>query len=134
MRGRPTRSTLWPSLDFYRRSATLSAESLAESLDDLIRSHLETLEAAPGDTRAFLALEKLYGEHGRVEDLVDLYEARARSGPDPGSVPELLVKAADLARRRLGNPARAEELYRLALGADPRHAEALRAVAELCEE
>ena len=53
----------------------------ATSLDEQIRSHLETLEAAPGDVHAFQALEELYEKASRWEDLVSLYEGRARAVP-----------------------------------------------------
>ena len=107
--------------------ATLSTATLEER----IRHHLETLEAAPGDKEAFKALEALYQKHARFEELLRLYEERARLIPEPGAAPELLEKAAELARQKLRDPARAEALYRQVLDAAPRHAGALRAVAEL---
>ncbi|HEX9244363.1 MAG TPA: tetratricopeptide repeat protein, partial [Anaeromyxobacter sp.] len=104
----------------------------APSLDEQIRSHLETLEAAPGDLRAFRALEALYEGASRWEDLVALYEGRARLVHEPGA--PLLARAANLARAKLGNVARAEELYRRLLRTDPGHPEALRSVVDLLEE
>ena len=98
-----------------------------------IRAHLAALEAAPADAQAFSALESLYQRHDRWEDLVSLYEGRARRGPGAGAG-ALLVKAADLAHRRMRNAARAEELYRQVLHADPRNVAALRAMIELHEE
>ncbi|HEX9049155.1 MAG TPA: tetratricopeptide repeat protein, partial [Anaeromyxobacter sp.] len=103
----------------------------APSLDDQIRSHLETLEAAPGDVQAFEALEALYENASRWEDLVALYEGRARSVP-PGA--PLLARAATLAHTKLRNVARAEELYRQLLQAEPAHEGALRSMTGLLEE
>jgi golgin subfamily B member 1 len=77
------------------------------TLDERIRHHLETLEAAPGDKGAFEALETLYRNHGRLEEMLRLYEERARLVPEPGVAPELLEKAAKLARKELKDPERA---------------------------
>jgi golgin subfamily B member 1 len=106
----------------------------APTLDDQIRTHLETLEAAPGDLQAFSALETIYEKAARWEDLVVLYESRARLVADPGAAPPLLAKAANVAHRKLRNVARAEELYRLLLRTEPGDRAALRELAELCEQ
>ncbi|HEX9309014.1 MAG TPA: tetratricopeptide repeat protein, partial [Anaeromyxobacter sp.] len=104
----------------------------APSQDEQIRSHLETLEAAPGDLRAFQALESLYETASRWEDLIALYEGRARIVHEPGA--PLLAKAASLAHTKLRNVARAEELYRQLLRTDPAHPEALRSMVDLLGE
>ena len=104
----------------------------APSLDEQIRSHLETLEAAPGDPCAFEALESLYEQASRWEDLVALYEGRARLVPEPGA--PLLAKAATLARTKLRNVARAEELYRQLLHAQPADPGALAALGQLLQD
>ncbi len=106
----------------------------APSPDDQIRHYLETLEAAPGDSEAFAALEALFQSSQRYEDLVKLYEGRARLVPERTAAPGLLAKAAELAHHQLRNATRAEDLYRLLLHADPGHAVALRSVVELAEE
>jgi tetratricopeptide (TPR) repeat protein len=98
--------------------------------DDLIRTHLETLEATPGDREAFEALEALYEEASRWEDLIALYEGRARI-QEPAT--PLLAKAANLAHVKLRNVARAEELYRQLLRSDPAHPAALRSMVEILE-
>ena len=100
----------------------------APTLDEQIRAHLETLEAAPGDTHAFEALEALYEGASRWEDLVALYEGRAQATHAPEA--PLLAKAASLAHTKLRNVARAEELYRQILRADPANRAALGALAE----
>src|SRR6476620_9726196 len=97
-----------------------------------IRSSLDPVEASPDDARAFVALEALLPESHRWEDLVRLYEKQARA---PGNIAaELLAKAAEVARRRLKNRARAEELYRLLLQNDPRNTAALSSLVEITEE
>jgi tetratricopeptide (TPR) repeat protein len=102
----------------------------APTLDEQIRTHLETLEAAPGDLQAFDALVGLYESAGRWEDLVALYEGRARVVPGA----PLLARAANLARVRLKNVARAEALYRQLLRLDPANPDALHDLCELLEE
>ena len=102
-------------------------------MDEQIRAHLETLEAAPGDVAAFRALEGLYERGGRAEELLALCEARARLLP-PAEAAPLWLKAADLARLSLGQPGRAEALYRALLAVVPGHAGALSALATLAEE
>lgn len=104
----------------------------APSLDEQIRSHLETIEAAPGDVQAFRALEDLYAQASRWEDLVALYEGRARLVPEPGA--PFLAKAANLARSKLRNTVRAEGLLKQLLQAEPAHAEALHAMSAILEE
>jgi tetratricopeptide (TPR) repeat protein len=103
----------------------------AATLDDQIRAHLETLEAAPGDLHAFQALEALYQGASRWEDLIALYEGRARVVHEPAA--PLLARAANLARNELRNVARAEDLFRQLLQVDPTHAEGLRSMVDLLE-
>ena len=101
-------------------------------LDEQISLHVAALESAPGDEGAFQALESLYREHDRWEELVALYEGRARRGADSPS--GLFVRAAELAHRCMKNSARAEDLYRQALHADPRQASALSSMVEIYQE
>lgn len=70
---------------------------------------------------------------GRVDELIRLYESRSREVPKAHEAAHLLCRAADLARERLRNPVRAEELLRRALVYAPNAREALeglRAIAE----
>jgi tetratricopeptide (TPR) repeat protein len=101
-------------------------------MDQQIRAHLETLEAAPGDAHAFQALEAAYRKGGRFEELASLLEARARVVPAP-EASRLLAQAAEVARREAANPVRAEELYRALLASDPVSEPALQALSELAE-
>src|SRR4051812_2495603 len=103
-------------------------------MDEQIRSYLETLEAVPGDVRAFHALEAIYQKSDRWDELLKLYEGRAQNTATPEDVRTVLQKAAELARTRLGNRARAEELYRKVLESDPHHGPALESLTAIHEE
>lgn len=84
-------------------------------MQDLIEKHLAALDRAPADEAPFRELENLLSGASRWDELLKLYEQRARLFPDAAAAPTLLVRAADLVRTRLNNPARAEELYHRAL-------------------
>ena len=71
--------------------------------------------------RPFAEMEATLEKAGRVEELIRLYEGRARETP-PAEATRVLVRAGQLAYERLRNPARSEELLRRALliAEDPR--------------
>ncbi|PTL82541.1 tetratricopeptide repeat protein [Vitiosangium sp. GDMCC 1.1324] len=71
--------------------------------------------------RPFAEVEAALEKAGRVEELIRLYEGRARETPTAEAV-RVLVRAGQLAYERLRNPARSEELLRRALliAEDPR--------------
>ncbi|MEW5738109.1 MAG: tetratricopeptide repeat protein [Myxococcota bacterium] len=84
--------------------------------------------------------EKPFGEveaslekTGRVDELIRLYESRSREVPRPEEAAHLLCRAADLARERLRNPVRAEELLRRALVYSPNAREALEGLKTIAE-
>lgn len=86
------------------------------------------------------APEKPFGEveanlekTGRVEELIRLYESRSREVPAADEAAHLLCRAADLARERMKNPARAEELFRRALVYSPNAREALEGLKTIYE-
>ena len=64
--------------------------------------------------RPFAEVEASLEKAGRVEELIRLYEGRAREMPTAEAV-RVLVRAGQLAHERLRNPARSEELLRRAL-------------------
>ncbi|HEX8439664.1 tetratricopeptide repeat protein [Archangium sp.] len=71
--------------------------------------------------RPFAEAEAALEKAGRVEELIRLYEGRARETPTAEAV-RVLVRAGQLAYERLRNPTRSEELLRRALliAEDPR--------------
>jgi tetratricopeptide (TPR) repeat protein len=87
------------------------------------------------------APEKPFGEveanlekAGRVEELIRLYESRSREVPEADEAAHLLCRAADLARGRLKNPVRAEELLRRALVYRPGSRESLEGLRSIYEQ
>ncbi|MBK9518008.1 MAG: hypothetical protein IPO09_11750 [Anaeromyxobacter sp.] len=102
-------------------------------MDDAIRAHLATLEAAPGDLAAYQQLADHHRQAGRVEALVALHQARARVLP-PAEAAPLWQQAADLARFELKNDRRAEALYRALLAVAPGHPAGLAGLIALAEE
>src|SRR3954453_4039767 len=71
---------------------------------------------------------------GRVEELIRLYEGRSKEGPSSDEAGHLLSRAGELAREKLKNLARAEELYRRALVYAPKATEALEGLRALYEQ
>src|SRR5512146_2427457 len=67
--------------------------------------------AAGPDDKSFAAMEASLERAGRVEELIRLYEARAREAPAQDAA-LALAKAGELARDRLKSAPRAEELFR----------------------
>ncbi|MBI3185601.1 MAG: tetratricopeptide repeat protein [Myxococcales bacterium] len=88
---------------------------------------------AQGDT-AFAEMEASLEKAGRIEDLIRLYEARSKELSAPQEAAVLLVRAGEVARDRLKNHSRAEELFRRALTAAPKAKEALQGLRILCEQ
>ncbi|MFZ5470742.1 MAG: tetratricopeptide repeat protein [Myxococcota bacterium] len=79
-------------------------------------------------------MEASLEKSGRVEELIRLYESRSHEVPSADEAAHLLSLAGELARDRLKNHARAEELYRRALGAQPASREALDGLRALYEQ
>ncbi len=71
---------------------------------------------------------------GRVEELIRLYEGRSREVPSADEAGHLLSRAGELAREKLKNLARAEDLYRRALVYAPNAREALEGLRALYEQ
>jgi len=104
------------------------AELLRDRLRDRDRATqaFERIVEFEPDPQAAEALEGLYGEAGRWEDLIDLYQRQLDASPN--SYTELRVKIARVAARELNDLPRAFEALEAALTSD-RHNPA--AVAEL---
>jgi tetratricopeptide (TPR) repeat protein len=106
----------------------------AANLDEQIRTQLATLEASPADAAALDALSGIYRREGRWEELIRLYESLARRASGPDQAASLLTRAGEAAREGLRSSARAEDLLRQALHAEPGHRAALAALVAVTEE
>jgi tetratricopeptide (TPR) repeat protein len=107
---------------------------IAANIEDQIRAHLAALEASPADASALDALAGIYRREGRWEELIRLYEAQARRAAGTEQAAALLTRAGEAAREGLKSPARAEDLLRQALHAEPGHRAALAALVAVAEE
>src|SRR5438552_854261 len=88
--------------------------------------------AAP--EKPFAEVEQSLATAGRVEDLIRLYETRSKEVPAAEESAHLLSLAGELARDRLKNHGRAEELFRRALAFSPTTKEALKGLRALYEQ
>lgn len=84
--------------------------------------------------KPFAEVEASLEKAGRVEELIKLYEARSREVPSADEAGHLLAVAGTIARERLRNPQRAEELLRRALVYSPQSREALDGLKTLYEQ
>ncbi len=84
--------------------------------------------------KPFVEVEASLEKAGRVEELIRLYEARSREVPSADEAGHLLALAGGLARERLKNLPRAEELLRRALVYVPQSREALEGLKGLYEQ
>ncbi len=89
--------------------------------------------AERSEDESFAETEALLEKAGRIEDLIRLYESRAREVTG-GESAHLLVRAGELAKDRLKNPSRAEELFRRAMLCQPSSKEPLKALRGLYEQ
>ncbi|MGI5861161.1 MAG: tetratricopeptide repeat protein [Myxococcales bacterium] len=116
--------------DPAKRAAAL--RQAAEAAPDAARE-LAALEPLASIERADLELQELLAEklHAarRYEDQVSVL-AQAADRAEPGRQAALLLRAAAVARKELGDRARARSLRARALAADPKNLEALRATIE----
>jgi tetratricopeptide (TPR) repeat protein len=114
-----------------RRIASIHLEHLA-SPTDAIGAHLEILDHVPDDEETLLELARLYREHGRHADLLDILERRLAAGS--GATIEIQIEIATLLDGPLGRPAEALERWADVLAADPTSRRALSAVRTAFDE
>jgi golgin subfamily B member 1 len=112
------------------RQAKLTREVIADK-GEAIKVYEAVLELGL-DNPAVAALEQLYAEEARFQDLVGLYERQIQEGS--GDTADLHVKLAAVAERNLGDTSRAFEELEDALGQNPQHAGAIAALERLLEE
>lgn len=89
---------------------------------------------APQQEKPFGEVEASLEKAGRVEELIKLYESRSREVPSAEEASHLLSMAGGLARERVRNLQRAEDLFRRALVYQPTSREALEGLKALFEQ
>ncbi|HEX9296756.1 MAG TPA: hypothetical protein VF881_13015, partial [Polyangiaceae bacterium] len=97
--------------------ARLHATELGR-LDDAVAEYRTLVEEDPGDEAAVTALDKLLRIDDRRDELRWLFELRATQGPEDQRA-AILTEWASLEQDVFNEPARATELYKRVLEADP---------------
>jgi tetratricopeptide (TPR) repeat protein len=112
--------------------ATVSEKQLGDA-ERAIAAWQRAEEIAPTYPRAREAQRRLLLKSKSWDRLAALLEREAAAQPDPGARAEILRRAAQIYREKLGKAARAIEIYRDILKADPTDAVSMRAVVETYE-
>jgi tetratricopeptide (TPR) repeat protein len=99
-------------------------------IDDAIGEYRALVEEDPEDDEAVAALDRLLRSEDRRDDLRWLFELRATKGPEETRA-AILTEWANLEQDVFGEPARATDLYRRVLDADPANELAARTLPRL---
>lgn len=97
-------------------------------VDDALAELRAVHELEPENPEALDALERLYRQTERYEDLLGIYEKKQELTLDPEQRREILHATAALFENELNDPVRAIESYRAVLDDDPQDARALQAL------
>ena len=116
-------------LVLHRRAAYL-ATKLGRH-EDAIAAWERVLSMSSGNAEAVSALDGLYAELGRWDDLTALLERRLELGVSAGEAVDLRFRLAEIQRVQLANRTRALEYLGTVLTGDPDHAEAIRILEEM---
>ena len=116
-----------------RKLASLAGEQLGKS-DDAIVQLRQILETDPTDEEAVQALDRLYRQEARQEDLRRLFLHRLEHSPDAETRYRLLGELASLEEDVLQDPESAAERYRAIVEIEPADADALRSLDRLALE
>src|SRR5262249_23083910 len=112
---------------YLMQMATLCEEQLDRPAD-AINAYERVLELFPSDEEASQALEKRYVAAQRFRELATLLEMRLGFAEDLDEAVALRFRLATLFEEELADLERAVESYRAALGGDPTHPGAIRAL------
>lgn len=115
-----------------RKLASLAGEKLGKS-DDAIVQLQQILESDPRDTEAVEALDRLYRQEDRKDDLRRLYLHRLEHSDDASQRYVLLGELAELEEYVLQDPESAAERFRAILEIEPSDPAALEALDRLAE-
>ena len=108
-------------------------EVYLEEVERAVDDYEGALELQPEHPDALEALERLYGRLERWELMRDVLQRRARVVAEPQARAEILLRAAVLSERELGDARTAVALYHEVLAADERNAEAIAELVRLLE-
>ena len=97
-------------------------------VDEALAELRAVYELEPENPDALGALERLYRQTERFEDLLQIYERKRELAIDPVERREILHATASLYENELKNPAKAIECYRSVLDDEPQDAVALEAL------
>jgi tetratricopeptide (TPR) repeat protein len=90
-------------------------EKQMKDVDQALTFYKRALDVDPHHVGALEALERIYGERGELNDLVDVVTRKAKGLTDPADVAATKVRAGGLYESSLGQPEKAAQLYREAL-------------------
>lgn len=112
------------------------AEERLHDLPRTVAAWQAALHVDPAHSTALSALERIFTQNNRWEDLLVLceHELRLTDASDVHGVLALLCRCADVAQHRLADARRAEEYYARALELDPLYDDALRGLGVLFNE
>ncbi len=108
------------------KDLALHHESVTEDSGAAFDAYLNAFSIDPSEGTLLYELERLAGTLGAWESLSDTVEKVAGdSNTDPSQAVELWIKVAHWAAGNLGDPVRAEKMYRKVISKEPGHVEAL---------
>lgn len=116
--------------------AAIVAEERLRDVSRAVAAWQHALSVDPAHGTALAALERIFTQNNRWEDLLILceHELRLTDVSDVHGVLALLCRCADVAQHRLADARRAEEYYARALELDPLYDDALRGLGVLFNE
>jgi tetratricopeptide (TPR) repeat protein len=112
-----------------RRSALLAAKLGRH--EDAIAAWERVSSMSSGNAEAVAALDALYTELGRWDDLTNLLERRLELGVSAGDAVDLRFRLAEIQRVQLANRLRALEYLAAVLARAPDHSESIRILEEM---
>jgi tetratricopeptide (TPR) repeat protein len=112
------------------RAAEIREDDLGQ-LDRAVEHYRKVLEIDEDHHQSADALERLFQQAERYEDLAGIYRRKARMLPSPSEQREQLVKAAAIYEDILENPSEAIAVHAQVLEADPGDVESLDRLIEL---
>lgn len=104
-----------------------AAQDLSAAFDTLARS----LAVDPGNEQTLVQLQRLAAATNRYEDLARILSEQAAQVEDPEWKSQLYLSAARVLEESVGDNARAIEVYKLVLSAEPTHLEAAESLERL---